>query len=235
MHSQTGDHAQTPAPTRLPLPSSALRRPALKSPISVRGFLVAKLPSAPEGRQIFFESGRERNFILLTLARQDVVNIEEQSVSVRYTDSRGRLAKYTLDFLVTLADGKKIGVEVKPADKAQDPALVEKLSLIEPMLVPQHADEFRLFTDAQYAPWQAANAGMLHEARKAPDPAADALLEAAIKTLQGTVSIADLHRLTGPGSRAHGAILRAIGARKLKLISPGIIAPHSLLKRGEEV
>ncbi|TQM94064.1 TnsA endonuclease N-terminal domain-containing protein [Roseinatronobacter monicus] len=235
MHNQIGDLAQTTAPTRLPLPSSALRRPAMKSPISVRGFLVAKLPSAPEGRQIFFESGLERNFILLTLARQDVVNVEEQSVSLRYTDCRGRLAKYTVDFLVTLADGKKIAVEVKPAHRAQDPALIEKLSAVEAMLVPEHADEFRLFTDAQYSPWQAANAGMLHEARKAPDSAADALLEAAIRTLQGTVSIADLHRLTGPGSRAHGAILRAIGNGKLALVSPGIIAPHSFLKPGGAV
>lgn len=147
-------------------------------------------------------------------------------------DSGGRLAKYTAHFLVTLANAKKIAVEVKPAHRAQNPALLEKLSLVEAMLVPKHADEFHLFTDAQYAPWQAANAGMLHEARKAPDPAADARLKAAIKTLQGTVSIADLHRLTGSGSRAHGEILRAIGNGKLALVSSGIIAPHSFLKTG---
>ena len=219
-------------PIRLPEPSRALRRPGMKSPTSVRGFLVARFPAEPHGRQIFFESALERNFLVLMLARPDVTDIVEQAVVVTYDVDDGRKARYTLDFLVTLRTGERIGVEVKPAARAREARVVERLSKVAAVLTPAHADRLCIFTDDRFQPWQATNASWLHEARKTADPEADAALSEALRSVHGTISVADLCEIVGLPCRGYAAILRAMDAQKLTLRKPGVIEPSSLIARG---
>ena len=88
-----------------------------------------------------------------------------------------------------------------------------------------------LFTDECFQPWQATNASRLHEARKVPDPEADGALAEALRSVNETISVADLCEIVGLPCRGYAAILRAIHARKLTLTRPGVIEPKSLLAR----
>ena len=94
-------------PFRLPADSLSSRRIATKSRLSVRGFVVATSPDEPDGRRVRFESALERDFILVMLARRDVVSIVEQPFAVTWTNGEGRVAQYTVDFLLTLTDGRR--------------------------------------------------------------------------------------------------------------------------------
>ena len=219
-------------PVRLPADSLSSRRIPTKSRLSVRGFIVARFPEEPDGRRLNFESGLERAFILLMLARRDVVSIVEQPFGVTWTNGEGRVARYTPDFLLTLTDGRRLAVEVKRAEQVRRRRIDVELALIAAQLPPTLADCVALFTDEDYQAWEGVNAGQLHEARKRPDAEADAALVDVSQQLRGNISVGDLSALLGLGARGFWAVLRAIFDDKLRLVTPGIIGPRSRVSAG---
>lgn len=225
----------TPRGVTLPAPSRACRRIGLRSRVSARGTLVAALPSQPP-RRVGFESNLERSFILLMLARPDVVDLVEQPSRTTYAAPDGRPRTRTLDFLVTLADGRRLAVEVKRAERARATGPRAELARLAAQLDPRLADGVALFTDEHFEPWEAANAATLHEARKRPDPAADAALTAATAQVRGTVAVRDLAALTGlpgPGGRGYRAVVRALFAGTLRAVTRGLLGPASLVAVSE--
>ena len=216
----------------LPAESIASRAIATKSRFSVRGFVVATFAGEPAGRRIHFESGLERDFLLLTLARPDVVSIAEQPSGIIWTDAQGRRARYTFDFLVHLDDGRRLAVEVKRAERVRGKRIDLTLAAIAAQLPPGFADEVILFTDEHYARWQAINAAQLHEARKRPDAAADRALSIAARDLHGEIGICDLAAMLDIDGRGFRAILRGLFNGVLRLATPGIVGPRSRVAVG---
>lgn len=217
---------------RLPAASIASRRIATKSRFSVRGFVVAAFAGEPAGRRIHFESGLERDFLLLTLARPDVVSIAEQPPAIIWTDAHGRRVRYTFDFLVHLDGGRRLAVEVKRAERVRRKRIDLTLAAIAAQLPVGFADEVILFTDEHYERWQAVNAAQLHEARKQPDAAADYALSITARDLRGEIGIGDLAAMLDIGGRGFRAVLRGLFNGALRLATPGIVGPRSRVAMG---
>lgn len=225
-------HRSPGCPIVLPAGSRASRQIATKSRFSVRGFVTATFPDEPHGRRVGFESGLERDFILLTLARGDVASITEQPCAVSWTDADGQVARYTPDFLLTLTDGRRFAVEVKYAERVRRKRIDIQLAAIAAQLPSMLADALVLFTDEHYQAWEAVNAGQLHEARKRRDAEADVVLHDVSRQLRGTVSVGDLSAMLDLGSRGFRAVLRAAFTGQLRLVTPGIIGPRSRVAAG---
>lgn len=85
--------------------------------ITNKGFLkrIGKFPSIKLGRQVWYESPLERDFIHLLELDTTVTFYEEQPLKIHYTVN-GRSRYYTPDFLVIRPPIKQI-VEVKPEGK----------------------------------------------------------------------------------------------------------------------
>lgn len=216
----------------LPATSLASRRIATKSRFSVRGFIVAVFPDEPDGRRIHFESGLERDFILLMLARRDVASIVEQPFAVTWVDGEGRPARYTPDFLLTLTDGRRLAVEVKRADRVRRKRIDATLAAIAAQMPAGLADAVVLYTDEHFQAWEAVNAAQLHEARKRADGEADRALSMSAERIEGQIGIGDLSAMLGLGGRGFRAILRRIFGGELRLVTPGVIGPRTLVSVG---
>lgn len=78
---------------------------------------IGKFPSFKVGRNIWWESLLERDYIYLLEFDPDVEKYEEQPIRVRYS-FEGRVRCYTPDFLVERKGGRRVIVEVKSKEKA---------------------------------------------------------------------------------------------------------------------
>ena len=232
MNTDAPNHSSPGCPITLPAASRASRKIATKSRFSVRGFVVAVFPEEPDGRRVSFESGLERDFVLLMLARRDVASIVEQPFSLTWIDGAGRPARYTPDFLLTLTDGRRLAVEVKRAERVRRKRIDTTLAAIAAQLPAELADGVALFTDEHFQAWEAVNAAQLHEARKRPDPEADHALANAAEQLNGDIGVGSLAALLGLGGRGFRSILRGISGGGLRLVTRGIIGPQSRVAAG---
>jgi hypothetical protein len=217
-------------PVTMPAAPRGSRKITTRSRFSARGYVVAHLPAHPDRQQrVGYESNLERSFVLLTLSQPDVADLVEQPFTVIYTDGFGRPRRYTFDYLVVRANGRRTAVEVKTAERANTARVRDKLSAVAAQLPPKLADEFRLFTNADFEPWMTVNAAQLLHCRRKPDHAADEALASTISGLNGQITIAELVDLTGIGARGFRAIIRAIYANRLRPITPGIHGPKTLV------
>ncbi|MFT3688248.1 hypothetical protein [Paenirhodobacter sp.] len=164
--------------------------------------------------------------LFLLLARPDVVDIWDQP-PVRYRDAEGRVKTHTFDFLVTLTDGRRIAVAVKPAAIVERHGFRETLKLIRAATPLGFADDVVLVTERSYCPSTARNAQKLHDFRRTPDAEADETVAALIHSLSGPVSIGELVRKSGFGGRAFRAVFRAIYAGLLRALDSGDILPST--------
>lgn len=69
-----------------------------------------------DGVTVRFESKLERDFLVLTRFRPDVLEVVEQPVTLEFRDSRGRKRRYTPDFLVRYPHKTSL-IEVKFRDE----------------------------------------------------------------------------------------------------------------------
>lgn len=100
---------------RAPEPSRASRAVVRRSKASLRGSMIAKLPAFDRPRVIQFESMLEYRFLCLMLVRDDVHDIQEQPPAVQYRRADGNPTSHVFDFLVTLTNGDRIAVAIKPS------------------------------------------------------------------------------------------------------------------------
>lgn len=71
-------------------------------------------PSWLLNHSVEHESDLERRFILVALACPELVDITHQPFTLELNLGDGVISKYTPDFLIELADGDQVVVEVKP-------------------------------------------------------------------------------------------------------------------------
>lgn len=226
---------QSPATVILPNAPRGARKITTRSRFSARGYVVAQLKVDPERAQrIGYESNLERSFVLLTLARQEVVDIVEQPFTLIYKNHQGKKRRYTFDYLVTLVDGQKCAVEVKRAEIVRQKRVIEKLAEAAAHIPNGLVDEVRLFTDEDFEPWAVINASQLHYCKRHHDSQADDTVAGVIADLKGQITIRDLVAQAGLESRGYQATIRALYSGAVHTVTRGLHGPETLVMRGTE-
>lgn len=198
-----------------PLPTRATRLPPLRSRGSCRGALT----DTRRNRTLVYESRLKRNVALMLIARRDVVDIHDQPPAVLYVDVEGKPRQHTFDFLAVLADGRKIAIAVKPAEKVEHSRFDEKLALIAAQTPKSFADAAALWTDAHMSRSAVANAELLHSASRdiGLDDQADEAVRDIVRNSTGRWKIADIVSRSGLAGRAFRAVIRLIFLGELTL------------------
>lgn len=96
---------------------------------SGRGFR-GKFPSRKLGKQVYWESTRERDAILMFELHPLVLSYQEQPSEDTYYDEDGTTKTYYPDFLLQTVGGHELLVEVKRSVDLLRPTIKRKLALI---------------------------------------------------------------------------------------------------------
>jgi hypothetical protein len=86
--------------------------PVRRIPLSYRSHITGCQPFIPSLRSVAHESSLERDFVTICRFDPDVIGIEEQPVTVNWTDASGRHRRYTPDYRIVRRASAEI-VEVK--------------------------------------------------------------------------------------------------------------------------
>ncbi|MBK4218081.1 Tn7 transposase TnsA N-terminal domain-containing protein [Paracoccus caeni] len=215
-----------------PRPSRATRKPAARSKASSRGLITGQTKADPIPRLHHFESKLEQAVLFLLLARRDVMDIREQPPAIQYLDAHGRTRIHTFDFLVTLDDGRRIAIDVKPAAIAERNGFRNTLKFIRAATPLSFADDIVLVTERSFCPSTARNAEKLHDFRRTKDGDADMAVADLISNMSDPMSIAELVQKSGLGGRAFRAAFRAIYAGLLRTLDAGDILPVTRVMSG---
>lgn len=133
--------------------------------------------AAPSGRAIAYESTLERDFITLMLFDPAVSDIDEQPLTIAWTDAAGKPRRYTPDFLLRRG-GRSALIEVKP-----EAVLVAQAADLEPKFAAARAYaktqgwRFEVWTEVKIRTSRLENAKFLLDYRRyPPDPGVAARL-----------------------------------------------------------
>lgn len=218
-------------PVTLPTGLRGSRRIQMRSSVSSRGSIVARIGDAHQLIGLGYESSQERACALLALADSDTTDIVEQPFTLRYDDETGKTRRYTFDYLISKRDGTRIVVEVKNAMQAAKPHVIAKVRQAAIRLVPSHADEVTVFTDRHFTRVEVENAEQIVNCQKEVDDDADVQISATIQSLQGGIKISDLVSLTGLAERGFAAVLRAMYRKELSWPKDQLIGSKMLVGR----
>jgi len=210
----------------LPSASLAERKVAVRSKGHFCGHLVI---GDHDERVIAVESHLEMNCALVLSARREVVELREQ-VAFHWIDEVGRNRTHFFDFLVTLRDGSRIAIFVKPMRLSKKRKFVSEVRQIVPQMRSDFADRVVLMTDCDINPVELYNAELLHSVRLA-DPDIDCIAEAAVANLQGAVTVADLVKAIAIPGQGFRAVVRLVRNHILELVQNERITPDALLRR----
>jgi hypothetical protein len=168
-------------------------------------------------REIMCESGLEKKVAHFLLTHPQVADLREQPPAVAWTDAAGNAHRHTFDFLVTLKDGRKIAVAVKPKTIADRKRFAEILEMVAARMPRGFADGVLLLTDADLPHDVVHNATLLHHARRAPDRDLDAAVLSLAKEASVT-SIGELVRESRRGGDAFRAVTRMIANGAISVV-----------------
>lgn len=221
----------TAEPVQLPLPLRGSRKIRSRSSISARGVILARFRNSTRLAQVGYESTLERAFVLIALADCNTTDIVEQPFTLRFVDSESRPRRYTFDYLVTMRDGRRVAVEVKNSQQASKPKVISKVRDAASRLVPDYADEVVLFTEKNFTRTQVENAEQFLNCQREADPNADNRLLAVISSLQGSMSVGDLVKISGLAERGYPAVVRAMYSNLLHWKMDALIGPKMMVSR----
>ena len=210
---------------RLPRASRASRKIKIGDKGSVSGALIAN------NFRTWFESQLEYWILLILLARWDVVDVWEQPTPVEYVDDDGVVCHHTFDFLVTLRDGTRIAIAVKPAAKVVETRIQRTVDLIAEQMSPAFAHYAHLLTDKCFTVDDQINAQLIHAVKDDDEPEDDAVVAKLIQKLRRETTIAKLVEASGLKGYGFRAVVRAIGDGRLKLTEPCVIDDDSIVAR----
>jgi TnsA endonuclease N terminal len=212
---------------RTPRASRATREIKIGDKGSVSGALIAN------DIKIWFESQLEYWVLLVLLARWDVLDVWEQPTPVEYVDDDGVVRVHTFDFLVTLRDGTRIAIAVKPAGEVVESRIQRIVDLIAEQMPPAFAGYAKLLTDKSFTMEDRINAQLIHAVKDDNEPEDDAVVAKLVKKLRGETTIAKLVEASGIQGYGFRAVVRAIGAGRLKLTEACVIDNDSVVARGQ--
>lgn len=209
--------AQLPCPEFIPapLPSLASREMSLHSAVSVHGYLPI------DGRKVWYESMLERCCAVLARLRPDVIAIAEQPPAIEFIDDDGHRRTHVFDFRFDTTALGRVLMAVKPSARVAKSGVDRIVELTREQLSPSVADGVGLFTEEKLAAVDLFNADAVNMATRDPCPEDDAVLDKVLRKLKGETTIGDLAAASKLGGSSYDAIVRAIDARKLRLVEYG--------------
>lgn len=185
----------------------------LRSTASFRGHVV----DAALNREFVYESTLERGFIYISLASDLVEDYHDQPPPVDFVDEDGRMARHTFDALLTLWDGTRAAVDMKPKKKVVRSRILEIHRLIEEQVGGAFADIYLLRTEDHVHPDDVHDAQLLLRARKFACAASDNVVTKLVLGLHGWCRLRDLVAASGIGGDAFNAAVRLIGEGVLEV------------------
>ena len=208
------------------LPSRASRHIPMKTKGSVRGAFVMQLDKP---RSVVFESHLELKTALILLSKEHIIDLIDQPPPISYTDVDGKIRSHTPDYMVVLANGKRVVVAVKPMAAVERLNFRQTLGLIKAQMG-DYADDLILVTDQSFTRAEADNAELLHEVRAEVDEEADEQLFRLIESLNSSCSIGQLIAASGLGGRAFRSIARLIAKHRCRLVGNDRISYRSMVE-----
>ncbi|MDF1871834.1 TnsA endonuclease N-terminal domain-containing protein [Vannielia sp.] len=181
-----------------------------RSRASGRGFVIAQLRASAAWRQLIFESDLERKCLLVLLSQIAVVNIWDQPPQITYRNEGGKPTFHTFDFLVTLEDGKRIAIAVKPDGLVERNGFDREFALIKTQTPKQFADDALLVTDSSFSAAEVRNAELLHMFRQGEDAEADAAVQQILRGMNCETSLGQVVAAAGLQGRAFRSGFKAI-------------------------
>lgn len=185
----------------------------LRSTASFRGSLV----DHARNREFVYESKLERGFINISLASGLVDDYLDQPPPVDFVDGDGRMAKHTFDALLTLTDGARAAVDVKPKKKVGRSGILEVHRLIEEQVGTAFADVYLLRTEDHVHPDDVYDAQLLLRARRLACATSDAVVAKLASGLHGWCRLRDLVAASGIGGAAFNAAVRLVADGALEV------------------
>lgn len=197
-----------------------------------KGSSRARLVGNEVPTEIRVESGLERKAAFYLLARQDVVDVQEQPTAVAYVDDNDVERHHTFDFKVSMRCGARVFIEIKPDKIADRKGLSGKLRAIATQVPRETADRVVHFGEDILRRDVVQNAMLIHSVRRDRDRSADEVVRSFMAKVNGAVSVADVVRATGLKSRGFRALVRLVAAGELQFVGPGRIDYSTMIARG---
>jgi hypothetical protein len=168
-------------------------------------------------REFVYESKPERGFIYISLASPLVSDYLDQPPPVTFRWPDGRIGEHTFDALLTLGDGTRVAVDVKPKGKVVRSRILEVQRLIEEQIGKAFADVYLLRTEDHIHPDDVHDAQLLLRARRLACAASDAVVAKLVSGLHGWCRLRDIVLASGIGGDAFNAAVRLIGDGALEV------------------
>lgn len=182
-----------------------------------------------EGETRDIESHTELCVALVTIARPDVVGLENQ-VPFEWDKPDGKKGTHYFDFRVLMADGRRRAIMVKSEYRRQQPEVQRELAGIAAQVTPEFADDVEVMTERDIDPVELFNAEMMHEMRR-PDPVADAAARRVMCEIVASVRIQEMVDAIDLGARGFRAVVRLLRSHELELINKVRIAHEAYVRR----
>ena len=182
-----------------------------------------------EGQTMDVESNTELRVALVTLARPDVADLENQ-VPFKWVQPNGTVGTHHFDFRVLMTDGTRRAIMVKSEYRRRQSKIQLELAQIAAQVTPDFADEVVVMTERDIDPVEYFNAEMMHEMRH-PDLEADAAARTIMGEVAASAQIQDLVETIGLGARGFRAVVRLIRSHEFELINKVRIAHEAYVRR----
>ncbi|UGV26996.1 hypothetical protein E0H22_15645 [Rhodopseudomonas boonkerdii] len=206
--------------------SLGTRATAWRSRFATTGFLVE--PDADgNDRVINFESRIEKYAIEALAMDPSIATVIEQAPCVEYYDHNGEWHRHTFDCLAIGTDGLRTAGAIKHSKRAAKSGIYETVRSIAAQIDRSIADRVVVMTELDFSSAERANAELVHEVRRHPVPAHDALVRGVVAEIIGSVTVRTIADASGlPAADGFRAVVRALADGVLRLSSPGSRIDH---------
>lgn len=206
--------------------SLGTRATAWRSRFATTGFLVE--PDADgNDRVINFESRIEKYAIEALAMDPSIATVIEQAPCVEYYDHNGEFRRHTFDCLAIRTDGLRTASAIKHSKRAAKSGIYQTVRSIAEQIDRSIADRVVVMTELDFSPTERANAELIHETRRHPVPAHDALVRAVSADMLGNVTVRTIADATGlPLAEGFRAVVRVLADGNLRLTDPASLIDH---------